>query len=127
MGYGDIRTWAWRALMLVIACLIALFMPPVIPTQAATASTADRGPVDIQLPPILSPMVVASRLEGYAYITVALTPGAQDKVVAIRDKMPFLQDAFLREVNKTPIVKADNPKAVDADAVKARLSARMNQ
>jgi hypothetical protein len=71
--------------------------------------------------------MVANRLDGYAYIAVSLAPAGRDKVVTIREKMPFLQDAFLRELNKTPIVKADDPKTVDADAVKTRLVARMNQ
>ena len=72
-------------------------------------------------------MVVQNRLQGYAYITVALAPSGRDKVGAIREKMPFLQDAFLREVNKSSIVKAEDAKAVDADSIKARLTARMNQ
>ena len=134
MGHGGIRNWVWRALMIVLACLLALFMPPAIPVRAAAgpvapagAGTADRAPVNIQLPPILAPMVVSNRLDGYAYITVSLAPAGQDKVVVIREKMPFLQDGFLREVNKSPIVKADDPKAVDAEGVKTRLLARMNQ
>ena len=127
MGHGGIRNWLWRALMIALACLLALLMPPAIPVQAAGASTADRGPVDIQLPPILAPMVVTNRLDGYAYITVSLAPAGQDKVVVIRATMPFLQDAFLRELNQASIIKADDPKAVDAEGVKTRLRARMNQ
>lgn len=127
MGPGGIRDWAWRALIVAVACVLAVVMPPAIPAHAASAATTDQGPVDIQLPPILAPMVVANRLQGYAYITVSLAPSGRDKVVAIREKMAFLQDAFLREVNKLPIIKADDPKAVDADAVKSRLLARMNQ
>jgi len=38
--------------------------------------------------------------------------------------MPFLRDAFLREVNKASIVKADDPKNRDMVALKARLLAR---
>jgi flagellar basal body-associated protein FliL len=113
-------------MVLMLACLLAVVLPPAI-GHAATAATEDQGPVDVELPPILAPMVVQNRLEGYAYITVALAPNGRDKVNAIREKMPFLQDAFLREVNKTSVVKAEDPKAVDAAAVTARLTARMNQ
>ena len=127
MGRRNVEDWAWRALIVAIGCVLSVVLPPPVPALAATAATVDRGPVDIELPPILAPMVVSNRLEGYAYITISLAPAGRDKVVAIRDKMPFLQDAFLRELNKTPIVKADDPKTVDADAVKTRLLARMNQ
>ena len=113
--------------MIAIACLLAVLLPSAVPVHAATAATADQGPADVDLPPILAPMVVSNRLDGYAYISISLSPSGRDKVVTIREKMPFLQDAFLRELNKSPIVKADNPKAVDADGVKTRLVARMNQ
>ena len=43
----------------------------------------------------------------------------------IREKIPFLRDAFLRELNKGSIVKADDPKTVDVAAVKTRLETRM--
>ena len=124
MGHGGIGNWLWRALMIALACVLAVVLSPAIQAHAAPAAA---GPVSIQLPPILAPMVVANRLQGYAYITVSVMPSGPDKVVIIRDKMPFLQDSFLRELNKTPIVKAEDAKAVDADAVKTRLTARMNQ
>ena len=41
--------------------------------------------------------------------------------------MPFLRDAFLREVNKANIVKADDSNSVDTVALKARLLVRVNQ
>jgi len=41
--------------------------------------------------------------------------------------VPFLQDAFLRELNGATIAKADDPKSVDETALKARLVARVNQ
>lgn len=126
MGPGAIRDWTWRLLILALAFVLAVALPPVI-GHAATAATADQGPVDIELPPILAPITVENRLFGYAYITVALAPAGRDKVLAIREKMPFLQDAFLRELNKSTIVKGADPKNVDTDAVKARLTARMNQ
>ena len=74
---------------------------------------------------MFAPMVVDQRLQSYAYITVALTPTGSDKVLAIREKVPFLRDAFLRELNKGTIVKADDPKSVDSAAVKTRLMARV--
>ena len=104
---------------------LALMLPP----QSAISAEPpkDQGPTNVEVPPILAPMVVANRLESYAYITIALAPASRDKVFAIRDKMPFLQDAFLREVNKASIVKSDDPKTVDAAALKARLMVQLNR
>ena len=72
-------------------------------------------------------MIVEARLENYAYITIVLKPAAPAGILAIREKVPFLQDAFLRELNVATIVKADDPKTVDEAPLKARLIARMNQ
>ena len=79
------------------------------------------------MPTILAPMVVDGRLENYAYITIVLKPAAPAGVLAIREKVPFLQDVFLRELNGATIVKADAPQSVDEGALKQRLIARMNQ
>jgi hypothetical protein len=72
-------------------------------------------------------MVAEARLENYAYITIVLKPAAPAGVLTIREKVPFLQDAFLRELNAAPIVKTGDPKAVDEAVVKARLISRLNQ
>jgi len=115
-----VRTRAWLALL-----WLALGASDVL--AAAAVDTTALGPVDVQMPTILAPMIADNRLENYAYITVVLKPAAPAGVLAIREKVPFLQDAFLRELNGAPIVKADDPKSVDEAALKPRLIARMNQ
>lgn len=94
---------------------------------AAAVDTTNLGPVDVTMPIILAPMVVDSQLENYAYITIVLKPAAPAGVLTIREKVPFLQDAFLRELNGTPIVRTDDPKSVDEGALRTRLLARVNQ
>ena len=87
----------------------------------------DAGPSDVDMPPLLAPMGSGHRLESYAYISIQLTPSTQDKILVIREKVPFIQDAFLREVNKTPVADGTDPKKVDQEALKKRLLARLNQ
>ena len=93
----------------------------------AEPAAKDQAVTNVELPAFLAPMLKGNRLEQYAYITVALTPANRERMLAIREKMPFLRDAFLREVNKASIVKADDPKTVDTVALKARLLVRVNQ
>ncbi len=106
-----------------IAAALALALAP----SAYAAEAAEQGIVDVRLPALLAPMIVGPRLESYAYITIVLAPTGANKVLLIREKVPFLRDAFLRELNKGTIVKAADTKAVDAEAIKTRLTARMNQ
>jgi flagellar basal body-associated protein FliL len=112
---------------------LALIGALVLPLSAALAAEApakdpkDQGTTDVELPAILAPMVVDNRLESYAYITVALTPTSRERQLLIREKMPFLRDGFLREVNKASIASAGDPKMVDQPALKKRLLARVSQ
>ncbi len=100
---------------------------PVERAAGAEPAPKDQGPTNVEIPPFLAPLLIDNRLENYAYITIVLTPASREKMLAIREKMPYLRDAFLREVNKGSIVKADDPKAVDTVALKARLLVRLNQ
>ena len=112
------------------AGLIGLVFAGLCASQARGAAAVDTttlGPVDVTMPTILAPMVADSRMENYAYITIVLKPATPAGVLTIREKVPFLQDAFLRELNGMPIVKADDPKSVDEEALKPRLLARVNQ
>ena len=112
----------WLSAVFALAVIV-----PAPAARAAEAAATDQGPANVEMPPLLAPLVVENRLESYAYITVQLTPSTRDKVFLIREKVPFLQDGFLREVNKAPIGKATDPRTVDEPALKKRLLARVNQ
>ena len=114
------RAKTWTKLALAVALILPLS------AGMAAEPAKDAGPTDVQLPPILAPMVVDNRLDSYAYITVSLTPASRDKTLIIREKVPFLRDGFLREVNKAGIATAGDPKSVDQPALKKRLLARLN-
>jgi hypothetical protein len=111
-----------------LAAVFALaFLLPGQLLAALGAEPANQAATAVALPPILAPMVVDGRLEGYAHLTITIQPRSMDKVLAVREKVPFLQDAFLRELNKASIVKADDHAAVDTDAVNKRLMAQLNR
>ncbi len=113
--------------------LLALFCLGLI-CGAPLAAHAEDAPKDdksggisaVELPPFFAPMIVDGKLTNYAYITVALMPASPAKVVDIRAKVAFLQDAFLREVNHGTIAKDGDPNTVDVEALKPRLMDRMN-
>ena len=119
------RTWVSAGIG--FALLVPLSGASAAEAAKKAADAPDAGPTDVEMPPLLAPVIVDNRLDSYAYITIQLTPAARDKVFLIREKVPFLQDGFLREVNKAPIGKASDPKAVDQEALKKRLLARLNQ
>jgi len=126
---ASIRNFAAFAAFLLVFPVLAAHAAEAAkePKDAKEGEKKDEGPPDVDMPPLLAPMIVDHRLESYAYISIQLTPSTRDKALLIREKVPFLQDGFLREVNKASIAEANNPKKVDQEALKKRLMARVNQ
>lgn len=92
----------------------------------AADEAAKPGPpgTNIDLEYLMAPLTGANgKLLGYAYISPRLTVTAESQVTPVREKVPFLQDAFIRDVNAKGISKPDNPQAVDIKGVEARLLA----
>jgi len=73
------------------------------------------------MPFLIAPMSKDGKLLGYAYISSHLVAASSSAALTIRDKMAFIQDAFVRDVNAAPIGLASDPTQVDAKLLGARL------
>jgi hypothetical protein len=94
-----------------------------LPVRADEESGKQQPGTHVQMPFLIAPMSIDGRLEGYSYITSKLVASTPSASVEIRDKLPFIQDAFVRDVNAAPIGKANDPLAVDTQALTSRLVA----
>jgi len=77
----------------------------------------------VQMPFLIAPMSIDGKLQGYSYISSKLVASTPSASVEIRDKLAFIQDAFVRDVNASPTGKAQDPLAIDTAALTARLVA----
>jgi hypothetical protein len=110
-----------RALLLLIATL-AVSQPVLAAEQAADGKGAPG--TNVELPVLIAPMNDGDgKLVSYAYISGTLTASTPGDALAVRDRIAFVQDAFVRDVNGAPITRADDPAAVDKEALTARLLA----
>ncbi len=93
--------------------------------QPAQAAGAKAGPLgtNVEMPFLIAPMSKDGKLLGYAYISSKLVASSPGATIAVREKLAFIQDAFVRDVNAKPISKADDPRAVDTELLNARLVA----
>ncbi|HVZ91674.1 MAG TPA: hypothetical protein VG843_08490 [Rhizomicrobium sp.] len=90
---------------------------------AVSAAAAGEPGTHVEMPFLIAPVAVDGALDGYVYINsklVASTPAAS---VEIREKLAFIQDAFVRDVNAAPVGSADDPRTVDKPALAKRLVA----
>jgi hypothetical protein len=104
--------------------LAALFVLVSLPAFAADApKEAEEPGTHVEMPFLIAPMSQDDKLLGYAYISSKLVSSSPTASVEIRDKLAFIQDSFVRDVNAAPIGKAGDPKSVDTAALAQRLVA----
>lgn len=106
-------------LLVFLALIVAGF------THALAApKAAEREPgTSVEMPYLIAPVVVDGALTANAYVSsriIAVSPAA---TIVVRAKLPFIQDAFVRDVNGAPIGEASDPSKVDVPALSARLLA----
>jgi hypothetical protein len=111
--------------LLLVAALPALAAEKGAPAGAAQESPKTGKPgTNVDLEFLIAPLTTAGgKLIGYAYINPRLTVVSDGFVTPVRDKVPFIQDAFIREVNSKSVATAADPQAVDIAGVEARLMA----
>jgi hypothetical protein len=79
---------------------------------------------NVEMPFLMAPMNDADgKLSGYAYISSLLVAAGPTAALAVRDKLAFLQDAFVRDVNAASVAPPADPARIDIPAVQTRLLA----
>jgi hypothetical protein len=104
------------------ALLFVLALAFVVPAMAQEGSKKPKEPgTSVEMPFLIAPMTANGELMGYAYISAKLIASSQPASIQIREKLAFIQDAFVRDVNAAPIAKASDTSGVDRDALGKRL------
>ncbi len=79
---------------------------------------------NVDRPYLMAPLTNADgKLIGYAYISSRLTASSEGVVTDVREKLPFIQDLLVRNVNNLTVSTPDDPEKVDIAGVEARLLA----
>ncbi len=110
-----------RASAIPAFCLF-LAVPGLAAEAPKSAKPAEPG-THVRMPFLIAPMDADGKLAGYAYISSKLIAASPSASLEIRDKLAFIQDAFVRDVNAAPIGKAADPTSVDTAALAPRLVA----
>jgi hypothetical protein len=102
--------------LIVLALLVASF------THALAAPSHEPG-TSVEMPYLIAPVVVNGELTANAYVSSKVIARSPAATIIVRDKLPFIQDAYVRDVNGQPIGKTSDPETVDQQALAARLLA----
>jgi hypothetical protein len=77
---------------------------------------------NVDMPFLMAPLTNAEgKLTGYAYISTRLTAKSDTVALAVREKLPFIQDLMVRDVNGIAVTTAEDPESVDLPKLESRL------
>ena len=75
----------------------------------------------ITMPALVTPVVVNDELQHYAFLSVTLELTSDEHKPMMLEKIPYLKDAFLREVHRASVAKDNDPAVLDEEGLKQRL------
>ncbi len=114
-----------RSAFILIPCMVmSLALTPAF--AAGEAGTNGKKPepgTTVELPFLIAPMSLDGKLQGYAYISSKMVCSSADAAILVRQKLGFIQDSFVRDVNGKPISLPTDPTAVDKIQLAARMTA----
>ena len=118
-------------LFLALFCFGWLVALPAFAAGAAAPSTAPiygagvlKEPAPgtaVEMPYLIAPVIVDEKLVAYAYVSSNIIAASPAAAINIRNETPFIQDAYVRDVNALPIGKASDPSTVDGNALAGRM------
>ena len=105
------------------AATLILLSVLAVPAHAADDTKKGGKPgTNVEMPFLMAPLNNADgKLLGYAYLSTRLTAMSDTYALAVRDKLPFIQDKMVRDVNADGVATADDPEKVDIPALEKRL------
>lgn len=120
-----------RLFQLVVFAAVVLACEPVLAGGGAAKPSEGHGeghasvPADktLKMPRLIAPVMVKGEMVRYMHLDVTLKlPDANNRKV-LMDKVPYMQDAFVRAVHATSILGNEETQQVDVDGLRTRLLA----
>jgi hypothetical protein len=96
-------------------------------TSAPPAEALSGGPLagsgksGIDMPALMAPVTIDGELHYYVYLSIRLELSSDGQKDPVLKKIPYIQDAFLREVHRTSIAVAGDPQTVDGRGLTDRF------
>lgn len=120
-----------RAILILFLASISVAVAAEEGGHAAKEGEAKKGGApgtNVDMPFLMAPIANADgKLTGYAYISSRLTAASNGAALTVRDKLPFIQDVFVRDVNGAQVARSGESGDVDIPALEARLLADARQ
>jgi hypothetical protein len=77
----------------------------------------------LKMPRLVAPIMVKGEMVRYVHLDVTLVLLREDDKKRVYDRVPYIQDAFLRDVHATTVLKSEETEELDEAGLKARMLA----
>jgi hypothetical protein len=111
-----------------ILALLALVTLPALAAEEKKEGGKEGGAkggkagTNVDMPFLMAPLTDADgKLTGYAYISTRLTAASEATTLIVREKIPYIQDAMVRDVNGADVTAAEDREQVDIPKLEGRL------
>lgn len=103
--------------------VLTLFSPVAFAAGGGHGEEPARAPgaPTVELPPFMAPVTVQGELRFYMYVVLKLDLTSDFKKSVVLEKVPYIQDAVLRDVHKSPIGSPADPEKIDEAVLAARF------
>ena len=75
----------------------------------------------VNMPMLVAPVMIKGQMARYVYLNVTLVLPDDTNKMMLLDKIPYIQDAFLREVHRGTIALGEDPDMLDEAGLGRRL------
>jgi hypothetical protein len=106
---------------------VAFALPSVVlagePAGKPAAEKTEKAPAvpSVSMPMLVAPVMVKGQLAKYVYLNVTLILPDESNKMKLLEKIPYIQDAFLREVHGATIALGEDPEVLDVAGLEQRL------
>jgi len=118
------------AILALAVCLASAGATSVLASEEAKSEKAEDGKGEkkpavptVSMPMLVAPVMVNGQMAKYVYLSVTLVLGDESEKRVMLDKIPYIQDAFLREVHGATIALGEDPEVLDEEGLQRRLLA----
>jgi hypothetical protein len=91
------------------------------PAEMPGGPLAGSGKSGVDMPALMAPVTVDGELHYYVYLAIRLELSDDGQKSLVLERIPYIQDAFLREVHRQSIAVAGDPETVDGRGLTERL------
>jgi len=120
----------WNRLLSVVVSVTLLGAGPAMAGGGAEPKKDEHGGSasssdipSLKMPRLVAPIMIKGEMVRYVHLEVTLVLLREDDRKRVYDKVPYIQDAFLRDVHATTVLKSEDTEELDQAGLRARLLA----